>query len=89
MVEAEQVEQLTNYLWERSTRKVISQSIGRPKKDESNLDFCSVLDALQQQEVRQPGSVMVRRGGRLQHTIILIGQDLLIGPHAQMGLKLP
>lgn len=84
---AQQVEQVTNYLWERATDKVISQSIGRTKKDECNLDFCSVLDALRQQEVRQPGSVILRRG-RLQHTIILIDQDLLAGPHSQMGLKL-
>jgi len=85
---AQQVEQVTNYLWERATDKVISQSIGRPKKEKSNLDFCAVLDALQQQEVRQPGSVIVRDGGRLQHTIILIGQNLLTGPHSQGRLKL-
>jgi hypothetical protein len=85
---AQQVEQFTNYLWERATHKIIRQSIGRPTKDESNLDLCSVLDALRQQEVRQPGSVLVRVGGRLPHTVILIGQDLLAGPHAQMGLKL-
>ena len=85
---AQQVEQFTKYLWERATHKIIRQSIGRPKKDESNLGLRSVLNALQQQEVRQPGSVIVRVGGRLQHTVILIGQDLLAGPHAQMGLKL-
>jgi len=85
---AEQVEQFTNYLWERATNKIIRQSIGRPKKDESNLDLCPVLDALQQQEARQHGSVIVRVSGRLQHTVILIGQDLLAGPHSQMGLKL-
>ena len=75
-------------MWERATHKVIRQSIGRPKKDPSNLDLCSVLDALQQQEARQHGSVIVRVSGRLQHTVILIGQDLLAGPHSQMGLKL-
>jgi hypothetical protein len=83
---AQQVEQLTNYLWERTTNKMIRDSIGRPKKCESNLDMCSVLEALQLQEARQPGSVIVRRGG-LQHTVILISQDLLAGPLAQMGLK--
>jgi len=82
------MEQFTNYLWERATHKIIRQSIGRPKKDESDLDFCAVLDALQQQDVRQPGSVIVRVGGRLQHTVILIGQDLLAGRHAQRRLKL-
>jgi hypothetical protein len=85
---AEQVEQFTNYLWERATHKIIRQSIGRPAKDESNVDdLCSVLDALQQWEMQQPGSVIVRVGGRLQHTVILTGRDLLAGPHSQMGLK--
>lgn len=84
---AQQVEQFTNYLWERATYKVIRQSIGRPKKGKSNLDFCAVLHALQQLEVRQPGSVMVQPG-RLQHTVILIGRDLLSDPDPQMGLKL-
>jgi hypothetical protein len=88
LLKARQVEQFTQYTWERETSKVIRQAIGRLKKEESNLDFCSVLDALQQQEGRQPGSVVVRVGGRLQHTVILIGQDLLAGPQAQMGLKL-
>jgi hypothetical protein len=84
---AEQMEQFTNYLWERETQKAIRQSIGRPKKDEINLDLCSVLDALQQQEVRQPGSVVVRVGP-LQRTVVLIGQDLLTGQHSQGRLKL-
>ncbi len=84
---AQQVEQLTNYLWERATRKVIRQSIGRSKKDESSLDFRAVLDDLQQLEVRQPGSVVVRCG-RLQRSVILIGQDLLADPGSQRRLKL-
>jgi hypothetical protein len=84
---AQQVEQFTNYLWERTTHKIVSQSIGRPKKNESNVDFRALIDMLQRQEAQQPGSVMVR-AGRLQRTVILIGQDLLAGPLAQMGLKL-
>jgi hypothetical protein len=85
---AQQVEQFTNYLWERAIHKVIRQSIGGPKKDESILELCSVLEALQQQEARQPGSTTVRVDGRLRHTVILVGQDLLAGPHSQMGFKL-
>ena len=81
------MEQFTNYLWERKTQIVIRQSIGRPKKDKSNLDFRAVFDALQEQEVRQPGSVVVRVGP-LQSTVVLIGQDLLTGPHSQGRLKL-
>lgn len=84
---AEQMEQFTNYLWERKTQKVIRQFVGRRKTDKSNLDFCAVIDALQEQEMRQPGSV-VMRVGPLQSTVVLIGQDLLTGPHSQGRLKL-
>ena len=84
---AQQVEQFTNYLWEHTTLKIVSQSIGRPKKNESNVDFRAVIDMLQRQEKQHPGSVMVR-AGRLQRTVILIGQDLLADPLAQMGLTL-
>jgi hypothetical protein len=84
---AQQVEHFTNYFWERETEKAIRQSIGRPEKNKSNLDFCPVIDALQEQEARQPGSVLVRVG-HLQSTVVLIGQDLLTGPLSQGRLKL-
>jgi hypothetical protein len=84
---AQQVEQLTDYLWERSTHKIVSQSIGRPKKNQSNLDFRGVIDMLQRLEAQQPGSVRLQ-ASRRQHTVILVGRDLLAGPLAQMGLKL-
>ncbi len=85
---AQQVEQFTQYTLERATSKVIRQSIGRLKKDKTSPDLTTVLNALQQQEARQPGSVVVRVG-RLQRTVILIGQDLLTGLHPQRELKLP
>ena len=84
---AQQVEEFTNYFWERKTQKAIRQSIGRPEKNKSNLDFCAVIDALQEHEARQPGSVLVRVG-HLQSTVVLIGQDLLTGPLSQGRLKL-
>jgi hypothetical protein len=84
---AQQVEQFTDYLWERTTHKVIRQSIGRSKKNEINLDFRAVINMLQQQEAQKPGSVMVRVG-RLQRTVILIGQDLLADPRSQRRFKL-
>lgn len=65
---AQQVEQFTRYSWERETGKVVHQSIGRLKEDKTSFDLVTVLDALQQQEARQPGSVVVRVG-RLQRTI--------------------
>jgi hypothetical protein len=84
---AQQVEQFTQYTLERATSKVIRQSIAQFKKDETSPDLITVLDALQQQEARQPGSVVVRVS-RIPRTMILISQDLLTGPHSQRDLKL-
>ena len=84
---AEQLEQFIRHSEDRETNKVIRQSIGRPKEEKISPDVGAVLDALQQQEARQPGSVMVRVG-RFQRTVILIGQDLLTGPYSQKELDL-
>jgi hypothetical protein len=40
------------------------------------------IETLRQQEARHPGSVIVQVG-RLQRTLILIGQDLLTEAHSQ------
>jgi len=77
----QQLEKFTRYSWERATNKVIRQ-FTRPNEDKNSFNPLTVLDALQQQEARQPGSVVVRVG-RLQCTIVLIGQDLLAGLHPQ------
>ena len=84
---AEQLEQFIRHSEERATNKVIRQSVARPKEEKTSPDVAAVLDALQQQEARQPGSVVVQVG-RFQRTVILIGQDLLTGPHSQKELKL-
>jgi hypothetical protein len=84
---AEQLEQFIRYSEERATNKVIRQSIARPKEEETNLDVVAVLDALQQQEAQQPGSVTVRVG-RHKRTVVLVGQDLFVGPRSQKELKL-
>jgi hypothetical protein len=47
-----------------------------------------VIEALQKQEARQPGSITVLVDGLVLHTVILIGQDLLAGLHSQMEFKL-
>lgn len=84
---AEQLEQFIRYSEERATNKVIRQSILRPKEEKTSLDFVAVLDALQQQEARQPGSVAFRVG-RHKRTVVLVGQDLFAGPRSQKELNL-
>jgi hypothetical protein len=84
---AEQLEQFIRYSEERATNKVIRRSIARPKEEKTSLDVAAVLDALQQQEVRQPGSVTVRVG-RHKRTVVLIDQDLFAEPHSQKELHL-
>jgi hypothetical protein len=79
---AEQLEQFIRYSEERATNKVIRRSIARPKEEKISPDVVTVLDALQQQEARQPGSVAIRFG-RQKRTVVLIGQDLFAGPHSQ------
>jgi len=83
----EQLEQFIRYSEERATQKVIRRSLPRPKKEKTSPDLVTVLDALQREEARQPGSVVVRVG-RLQRTIVLVGQDLLTAPHCPKELKL-
>ncbi len=80
--QGEQLEQFIRHSEERATRKVIRQSISRPRRERTSPNLSAVLETLQQQEARHPGSVVVQVG-RLQHTVILIGQALLTGPHSQ------
>jgi len=84
---AEQLEQFIHYSTECATNEVIRRCIARPKEEKTSLDVVAVLDALRRQEVRQPGSVVVRVG-RQKHTVVLIGQDLLTGPHSQTEMHL-
>ena len=73
---AEQLEEFIRYSEERATNKVIRRSVPHPTKEQkANLDIVAVLDALQHQEARQPGSVAVRVG-RHKRTVVLVGQDL-------------
>src|SRR5262249_46656761 len=73
---AEQLEEFIRCSEERATNKVIRRSVSRPKEEETSSDLVMVLDALMQQEAREPGSIVVRVG-RLQRTVVLIGRDLL------------
>jgi hypothetical protein len=84
---AAQLEQFIRYSEERATNRVIRRSIPQPKEKKASLDVLAVLDALQCQEARQPGSVAVRVG-RHKRTVVLVGQDYVAGPHSQKELKL-
>jgi hypothetical protein len=84
---AQQVEQFILYSEERATSRVIRRSIGQPRAEKIRLDVVTVIEALQHQEARQPGSVAVRIG-RHKRTVVLVGQDLFVGPHSQKELKL-
>src|SRR5437763_4898596 len=77
-----QLQQFIHYSEERATNKVIRQAIARPKKKKIAPAAVTVLDALQAQESRQPGSIEVRVA-RLQHTVIFVGQDILTTAHSQ------
>ncbi|MGA2904334.1 MAG: hypothetical protein ABSD98_10915 [Candidatus Korobacteraceae bacterium] len=84
---AQQLEYFIRHIEDRETIKVIRRYVTRSKKEKISPDIGAALDALQQQEARQPGSVVVQIG-RFQHTVILIGQDLLSGPYFQKELDL-
>ena len=84
---AQQLEQFIRQSEDREINKVIRRSVTRSKKDKISPDVGAVLDAVQLQEARQPGSVVVQVG-RFQRTVILIGRDLLTGPYSQKELDL-
>jgi hypothetical protein len=83
----QQLEQFIRYSEERATNMVIRRSVARPKEEKIRPDVATVLDALQHQEARQPGSVAVRVG-RHKRTVVLIGQDLFGELHSQKELHL-
>lgn len=72
----EQLEQFILYSEERATNRVIRRAIPHPKEEKARPEIATVLDALQQQELREPGSVLVQAGCH-RHTVILVGRDVL------------
>jgi hypothetical protein len=84
---AEQLEKLIRFSEERAIKKVIRQTIARPREEKASPDIISVLNALQQQELRQPGSVVVKVG-RVQRTVILVGRNLLTETDSLREVKL-
>ncbi|MGA7754565.1 MAG: hypothetical protein WCB05_17160 [Candidatus Sulfotelmatobacter sp.] len=61
---------------DRELHRVIRAAVSRRDNKNVGLDTVAALKALLHQEQRQAGSVVVRTTRR-QHTVILIGQDLL------------
>jgi hypothetical protein len=84
---AAQLERFVRYSEERATNKVIRRSIPHAKEKRARVDVVAVLDALQHQEARRPGSVAIRIG-RHKRTVVLIGEDLSAGLPSQSELKL-
>jgi hypothetical protein len=82
---AEQLEQFIRHHEERENQQGDPAVCRSPIKNISP-DAVTIPDAMQQQEAREPGSVVVRVG-RLQGTVILVGRDLLSGPRSQRDLK--
>jgi len=84
---AEQLEHFIRHSEDCEINKVIRRSIARLKEKKMSQDVGAVLDALQQQEATQPGSILLQVG-QFQRTVILVGQDLLTGPYSQKELNL-
>jgi hypothetical protein len=84
---AEQLEQFIRYSEECATNSVIRRATARPRDEKASLDVIAILDALQRQEARQPGSVRVRVD-RHNRTMVLISQDQLTGPQFSKDLPL-
>ena len=83
----EQLEQFIRYSEERAITKVIRQSIARPKDEKIRPDLVALLETIQRQETRRPGSVAIRFG-RDERTVILVVRDLLPAPKSQKKLAL-
>jgi hypothetical protein len=84
---AAQLEQFIRYSEERATNRVIRRFVPQLKEKEASVDVLAVLEALQCQESRKPGSIAVRFG-RHRHTVVLVGQDYTAGPHSRKELTL-
>jgi hypothetical protein len=82
----QQLEQFMRYSMECATNKVIRRAVTQPRDGKTRTDLVTVLDALRQQEVRQPGSVEIRVA-RHKQSVVVIGRDLL-GEFSREELKL-
>jgi hypothetical protein len=79
---AKQVDRLVRHLEDRETGKIIRRSVGRSTTARTCADVITVLDKLQHEETRRPGTVVVRLS-QLKNTVVLLGQDFLGGKSVQ------
>ena len=82
---AEQLERLIRQSEDREIGKVIRESVRSPREEKINPDVVTTLEALLQQEARQPGSVEIRVSD-FPRTVVVVGRDLLAGAFAQRRL---
>ena len=78
----QQKEEFARYEEECIRRKILREfSIGQPKV---SLDPAKVIEVLEHEETRQPGSIMIR-ASRGRRTVVIVGQDLLplVGEHKE------
>lgn len=77
-----QLDQFIRCQEERATNRVIRRSIRRPTEEKNRPAIAAILEALLQQESRQPGSVLVRESSS-KRSIISVGEGLDVGSHPQ------
>jgi ParB-like chromosome segregation protein Spo0J len=73
---AQQVEQFIADEQERTAHKVTRRAMRELARQAREPEIGFVLKVLQEHEMREPGSIVVRAGGR-QQTVILLGGDIL------------
>jgi hypothetical protein len=71
---AEQIEQLSRYLNERSSGKTTRQAINVLRMEKLSPEPGVLLRALLRRETQKPGSIVIKAGTHKQ-TLILVGQD--------------
>ena len=78
----QQKEEFARYEEECTLRKILREcSVGQPKV---SLDPAQIIEVLQREETRQPGSITIR-ASRGRRTVVIVGQDLLslVGEHKE------
>lgn len=82
---AEQLEKFIRRSEDREIGKVIRKSIRTHRDEKLDPDVVAALEALLQQEARQPGSIEIRVSDS-PRTVVVVSRDLLAGTLAQRRL---
>ena len=83
-----QAQNLTDYIEQRATSKVIRHAVNQSPKSSAPVDIAKVLQALQGYAVQTPGSVIIRVS-EAANSVIVLGQDLLSAFPFHTGLQTP